>query len=445
MQKTAILIFSLTFSCLAMAQKAIVIDNTKENSALFDQKDPLSLASLLKENDYYLGYMDISGMNTKLFDALSEDDKQQAAMFIGEPGTVPLTVTDPGAPNFGEILLVTNPETGMQSFVYEAPDTIYTFLSDFDRIVIELEEGEKPTMENASRITFYRELDGVFSEVLGVNAQDLFTFDGFNHIRKLDEELTTELLKNESNSLWNSMRNEALRQREMYDGSHFGKWRYKLKNYYFPADGISMGFLRFSEEPQNLQKWYDEREVFYLNLSIEAEEERYPFGMSYGSGVKNDTAALARFLANFDEVFSEIEIPTAPLKEKDPSSPNFGKVLKVDNEDGTQSILYPDPKEVFFWLDCSDVGIYVNESFHMESGTIETTPDALYFTAVIDGKEEVISAVPFSESVAPYFSNYEPVSMQEMGSYKAIEQVFKNKNLVYDLNDPNVLQELKLN
>ena len=45
----------------------------------------------------------------------------QDRKMTGEPGTDPLIDEDPESPNFGEPLIVTDPETGMQSFVYDPP------------------------------------------------------------------------------------------------------------------------------------------------------------------------------------------------------------------------------------------------------------------------------------------------------------------------------------
>ncbi|GAB5416261.1 MAG: gliding motility protein GldN [Crocinitomicaceae bacterium] len=49
---------------------------------------------------------------------------------IGQPGTVPLIDEDPNSPNFGENLIVTDPVTGAQSFVYDPPDTTWYVSED---------------------------------------------------------------------------------------------------------------------------------------------------------------------------------------------------------------------------------------------------------------------------------------------------------------------------
>lgn len=49
---------------------------------------------------------------------------------IGQPGTVPLIDEDPNSPNFGQNLIVTDPVTGQQSFVYDPPDTTWYVSKD---------------------------------------------------------------------------------------------------------------------------------------------------------------------------------------------------------------------------------------------------------------------------------------------------------------------------
>jgi len=49
---------------------------------------------------------------------------------IGQPGTTPLIDEDPNSPNFGENLIVTDPITGMESYVYDPPDTTWTLSED---------------------------------------------------------------------------------------------------------------------------------------------------------------------------------------------------------------------------------------------------------------------------------------------------------------------------
>lgn len=52
---------------------------------------------------------------------------------MGMPGTVPLIDTDPESPNYGENLIVTDPVTGMMSFVYEAPEPSGSASGIYDR------------------------------------------------------------------------------------------------------------------------------------------------------------------------------------------------------------------------------------------------------------------------------------------------------------------------
>lgn len=44
---------------------------------------------------------------------------------LGQPGTTPLIDEDPNSPTFGDPLVVTDPATGLQTFVYDPPDTTW--------------------------------------------------------------------------------------------------------------------------------------------------------------------------------------------------------------------------------------------------------------------------------------------------------------------------------
>ncbi len=444
MQKVSILIFSLFAVLSATAQNAIVIDNNKKHQSIFDGDDPLSFISLVRSNSYNIGYMEIEGMSQEARASLSEKDKENITQFIGKPGTVPLIDADPESPNFGNPLIVTNPETGMQSFIYDAPDTVFTMLDNIDRIVIYLENGDGPALERATRLSYFKLIDGAYHSVLSVNAQDVLSFDGFSYYRQLDDKLTSELLSHEPTSMRSVMRKEALKQKEMYDGSKFARWRYDLKQNYFPADGILFGFYSWGKMPVNMEKWEAERDVMYPRLSSKAEDAQYPFGLHLGSGIVQDTAGRAALLAGFDEVHSDFEVSDKPLIDNDPNSPTFGLASIVVNPDGSESVQYPAPKEVFFWLEYSNAKMFVKESFHSVDNTSETTVDAIYFTTKVDGQEEVISVMPFRESFQEYFVDHEKLTLNEMSFYKTLVKAFKNKKLLFDLTDPATQKELKM-
>ncbi len=444
MLKVSIFIFSLVASVSATAQNAIVIDNTKDYQSIFDSNDPFSFVSLVQSNAYYLGYMEIEGMSEKVYDKLSSSEKKNVSEFIGQPGTEPLLDADPNSPRFGNALIVANPTTGQQSFVYAAPDTVYTMLNPIDRIVIELKDGEGSAWERATTVSYFKQLDGVYHSVLRVNAQDLLSFDGFSYCRPLDDKFTDELVSDAPNSMWTAMRTEALQQKEMYNGSKFGKWRYDLKQHYFPADAILFGFFNWGDGPMKIGQWEANRDVYYASLSDEAQEAQFPFGLNLGSGIVADTTGRANLLSTFKEVFSDHEISVKPLKDKDPYSPNFGKELVIENADGSSSFQYPAPKEVFFWIEYSPEKIYAKESFHSAGNASETSLDGIYFTINVNGQEEVISTVPCNEAIQKYFSDHKTLSIDEVDFYKSLNKAFENKKMVFDLGDAAARSKLDM-
>ena len=444
MQKITILISSLLLSGLTIAQNAVVIDNTKENEAIFNDNNPLSFVSILQTNAYYLGYMEIDGMSLDTYQQLTKKEKENVSEFIGQPGTTPIQDEDPNSPNYGKPIIVTDPVSGQQSFVYEAPDTVRTFLDQIDRMVIEYKDGEGSIRDRATRVSYLKQIDGVYRSVFSVNAQDVLSFDGFAYFKQIDEGMTSKLFSNDSNTMWSAMRKEALKQKEMYDGTKFSRWRYDLKLNHFPADAIRFGFFNWSDGPRDMNTWEEEREIYYAGLSANVEKALYPFGLNLGGGVVSDTSGRAALLSTFDGVYSAYEVSDKPMIDRDPNSPNFGNEMMVENADGSTSILYPDPKEVFFWLDYTNAKVFIKESFHQGENGNETSVDAVYFTIEVDGTDEVISVIPFNEAVQEYFDDYKALSMEKMEFNRTLDKALNNKKFQYDLNNPTTVSKLRM-
>ncbi|GAB5418856.1 MAG: hypothetical protein Crog4KO_01630 [Crocinitomicaceae bacterium] len=435
MLKMSLFIASFCFSLSLTAQNAVVLENTPDNQSLFDAEDPLSFISLVQANSRYLGYMELDGMSEELIQSLSSDQKAEITHFTGKPGTVPIIDDNPDSPRFGDYLLYTNPDTGQQSFVYAAPDTVKTMLTNIDRIVLTYEDGDGSVWERLETISYWNKFNGAYHEVFQVNAQDLLSFDGFSRYIKLDDDLTRKLTASDPNSLWNVMREEGLSQLEQYEGQDFNHYSYDMKHRFFPGDAIRFGFFDWSKGPANLDAWEKDREIFYSRLNDEQHNAQFPFGLDLGNGMYRDTTGKAEMLALFDAVYSDYEKPSEPLIERDPNSPNFGNYKIQTLENGEESFVYPIPKQAFFWIDYSNVQIYVAESYYSEGNAIESSLNAIYYTMDVNGTDEVISVVPMKDAFLPYFEEHESTSIQNLDFYQLLKERVADTNSHFDLND----------
>ncbi len=433
MLKMSLFIASFCFALSLTAQNAVVLENNPDNQSLFDIENPLSLISLVQANSRYLGYMEINGLSDDLAQSLSTDQRAEITHFVGQPGNAPLIDNDPESPNFGENLIHTDATTGQQYFVYAAPDTVKTMLTNIDRIVLTYEDGDGSVLERLETISYWKKINGAYYQVFQVSAQDLLSFDGFSRFIKMGEDLTKKLTADDPNSMWNVMRNEGLAQLKKYEGENFNHYTYDMKHRFLPGDAIRFGFFDWSDGPANMEKWENEREPFFLRSTDEQHNAQFPFGLDLGNGMHKDTTGKAALLAQFDAVYSDYDKPTKPLMEKDPNSPNFGNYKMVVLENGEESFVYPAPKQAIFWMDYSDVQLYIAESFHSEGALTKSSIDAIYFTKEMNGTDQVVSVTPMTDALLPYFEEYSPTTLQTLDFHKLLKEAVLDTKSHFDL------------
>ena len=176
-------------TCLLMvfnsfSQEVYSIKKESACPIYFDEGEALSLINVL-QSIHFFRYYD-RGIPQDIVDGLSTEERSVLRKRPLQPGTTPLIDEDPNSPNFGEYLIVTDPESGMQSYVYDAPDTLYTTFSDICEFRLTLLPNIRTETPYVSAISLYKMFGDRKVEVLRLQGDNLLSMDGFEYFRKLN-------------------------------------------------------------------------------------------------------------------------------------------------------------------------------------------------------------------------------------------------------------------
>ncbi|MFZ9028483.1 MAG: hypothetical protein ACO2Z9_05665 [Crocinitomicaceae bacterium] len=376
--------------CLSgLSQETIIIDRDNSNRPIFDYDDPFSLVSLLKFN----WIEEINGMDSPTIEYLTKKKLIDSVYFFdGEQITTPLIEEDPKSPGFGEPVTVVDSETGMETFVYPAPERTYYDVDDISRILIIKDTvrnfitGEK--YYGIKEVGFAKkyESDKKYTVTMRIPFEYLMRMDAFKALVKLPEEVKKELSdKSNERSLFNQVKKDRYERRSrriMYQRDTAAKNPIDL-NYSLPDYRIMQnGFTRFrrSKNLAGIQS-----EMYRTNSLAFKHSFDVPF-----------TSSDPKILYSHFEVLDTVFYGRSPLIDEDPNSPTFGEPLTKENENGQLSFVYP-KEEYTYHVEFEPESAYLLMDFYYIDGkrsrNFGIVPEHLIFTGDAGDKEHLIFTV----------------------------------------------------
>jgi hypothetical protein len=404
-----------------VAQNQFTIENNAENVAVFDTDNPDSFMSFLKYNSAYFEYNNTKGINEEVFQLLTSKERSSIFGSIGSEGTIPIIITDPESPNFGENLIRFD-DNGFKAYLYEAPDTLWTDFEDVSKITFDYYIGDGSVWDRIETVKIWKEYKVGLYEVLSLEGQTLFKFDGFSRMYSLEVGVN-EKLTNASDSLsfWNFMRDWSLAELRK-EGTKIERSKELTMNF-FPSRGFQYGFYHSALGSSQLN--YRPRFGGYWHYSYKSENYTtgsQPFSIDFTDEVYEDPTALDTVYKLFDKVYMKMMVSTLPLINMDVNSPEFGENLIEMNAAGETKLIYEDPWPEYFWLDYSDAKIIVAQTFYNDdNGISKPYITDLFFTKVINEESQAISHLCYSDALQKYFEGYDIPKLQDFEWH----QIFK--------------------
>jgi hypothetical protein len=420
--------------CLAstntlISQNQFTIENSAENTAVFDTDNPDSFMSFLKFNSLLIGRFDTKGMDIDSYSGLSSNDQKSISVFVSWPGRTPLTYHDPYLPNYGENIIMID-ENGFEGYVYEAPDTIWTDFDNLSKITFEYSDGEGDIWNRIDRVKFWKNYSGKQYQVLSLTGERFLSFDGFSYTYPLEAVLNQKLTNSlDSNSLWSVSRERALANFKLVKLGNTAKKDKKHEMHILPSKSMALGFFNSSNGPSHLDetKWNG---GFCISDGLGYLANQKPFSLNFGFDIFEDTSAREVNHNLFTEVYMRYFDNRYPLFNEDLSSPNFGEHLFRINEKGEEEKVYRDPIPEYYWLDYSGAQIFASQTFYNdeEEGVAKPRLEDLFFTKDIKGKNEVISHIKYTEVLDIYFESYTSPKLQDFKWYTIFRSASESKN-----------------
>lgn len=369
-QRALLLLFVVSGGNVS-AQTIKVIDKSEKTAILFDESNPRSFVNLLMQNVDVLERCEPIGIPVE---DLSATQRKALIPLIGVPGTIPLLVEDPSSPDFGDPLIVTDPVTGMQSFVYDAPDTVFIDLKDVSRMILEFDSDKETGLEKVKSITLAKKYGDQYVPVLRCEGNVLLDPTGFRFWEQVSKEQEEWLVGDRPDSYWNQMRDTFSGVYDRYEELVF-----------FPGE-FALDFHTKYDIPEPLKEVYDvprylRREEIWKTLPFDAK-----LSTPYGNWLVSELDTLSPY---FDTVIYEEYIDPVPLIDEDPNSVNFGEPLIYTSEDGLQFFVYSAPTANISWLGFSPE-MHLISSLVLEGDKVRQHPEYFLMVKVsTDGKHLV--------------------------------------------------------
>ena len=381
-KKLLFLIF-VFFAFVSNAQNVVLIEKNADKWELFEEENPYSLFSLLKNNLGILGYYNLEGLNQEKVIELRTNGNDANLLRFVFPDTSGVPLVDSNGKDSIQTI------DGLEYYVYPSPDTIYADLDNISAITIEF-NGNSHRMENMTRLNCWKEYQGddQLTRCFSADAKELLKLDAFKQVVKLGDSLINELTDlNNSASMWSVMKDSALvnmrLQQRLAEEASMDIGIYNYQQFILPNagefywNGIR---LRLSNHvyalgvANKLQTYCEEDDPIGKMPFLVADSARFIGSANY-----------ARIMRELDSCYLIRYQPKSPLIEDDPSSPDFGMEKTFITEEGDTVFLFPDPELIYFWIDYQDPDIYITQDlvYDEKLKSTSTAVEQIYFTKKI--------------------------------------------------------------
>lgn len=421
LRSISILIFIFSTITPSWSQQKVTIRKNKKNAALFDEVSPTSMLSLMKNSFENLGYFHLEGMDETLIASLSSHEKSKLIAF----STNDLT---PLYNEYGEEMVEYDSVSGSYVLLYAYPDTIYASLDQIEQLVIHVKAGKGSIFGRMERIEFWRKYNGELHRTLSVDA-DILKFKGFKYVEPVDEGIAQKWTDSlGGNSLWMQMRKAAMETADRRGSIDEVDDQHDFWMSFFPTHYDFSFFYFITSSLEKMEKALDEEAQLYVRNFYKT--DFLPFAFNYGDTLSIDTNMRIPLEQKFTSISSYWNIPTEPIIDGDPDSPNFMEPLIQINDDGTMEFVYEDPILNYVWLEYEPLRFYAVKEIseeEMDQGPVSRIVGLICTQEQANEKPELVSYSPVHVLFQDHFSSYPITRLVDLPWFSVLKKEAERK------------------
>lgn len=412
------------FALTSIAQEVVIFERNDKTEHLFDERNPLSLLSILQQNASYFNYYDIEGIDPKVFADIPKQERDDALKFVGPQSDLPLV------DEYGEYATHSFPD-GTISYVYPAPDSMFIDLENIDKIVFTLHDGQEEPMQRLNKLQIWKNYSTGMHLTLSIDASKFMTFEGIHFFLPLDEEATSKLVGNPyTKSLWNALRDSSLSEMKRFenglddDGVFFEKNRYvncSYQQFFMRHWYIDFRLNKNWKESVEPEPYYFERFDY---------EDLFPFSSELTTMTKHYSQDSIEVASYFDRQHYILAQSDVPLVDE------YGEYMMKFDEDGMPVYVYETPRKEYFFLDYSPTVFLSKQVIKDKNGQLMLTPNRFFFCAQKGENMPEIASIlsidlddnPRLNFLKPFLTEYQPQEFWSISEITEIKSMINNKN-----------------
>ncbi len=422
--KILVLTLFVLWNLTILGQRVCYIDRNEETEILFDDFNPRSLVSILRNNLNYLGYYHPEGISDSVLADMTRSERAQLIQLYDQFSVYLLMDEDPESPGFGEPLIVFD-ENGVASMVYSTPDTMYLDLTNISRMVVRDSVFDENSGEYRRRVEFWKDRKGTLFMAAAFDSDEVLKPEGFHKIEIANTVWRELIMKaDEPRGVWMESRDSSLNlmqewsKRKVYDNFY---QMAVLNDYmeFFSPTYYSYYNMSFAPDPALVEKaQMEERSRYQCQFEDYAAE--LPFSFALFDSVRiAETFELNNL---FDSVYYLIASDNIPLANM------YGEDSIRTNELGEVYFVYPPPHKVYYWVDYEPT-IFFGETLVTDStGILRWELTDLYFALKRpNGKPELVSHLDIRRWHPEFVKKYSANTSREAEYYRVYLRAARDK------------------